>query len=200
MAEIIPFRRLKRAPPRLLPSLAAAAARRRRRGRLLTLVLMLVAFLGSAAAVGLALPYLDGDLGATLRELAGSAVELPPAGVAPGEVVARFPLCGGGFRQTCVVDGDTFWLSGTKYRIADIDTPEVTGFACPAEQRLAAAATRRLGALLGAGPFTLAPVERDEDVYGRKLRLVLRNGRSLGEVLVAEGLAHRWEGGKRGWC
>mgnify|MGYP000049760326 CR=1 FL=1 len=39
------------------------------------------------------------------------------------------------------------------------------------------------------------------DRYGRKLRIVMRNGQSLGGVLVSEGLARNYEGGRRdGWC
>ena len=41
---------------------------------------------------------------------------------------------------------------------------------------------------------------RDTDVYGRQLRVVTRDGQSLGMLLVAEGLAHVWDGGKRSWC
>ncbi len=54
--------------------------------------------------------------------------------------------------------------------------------------------------LLNAGAFTLEREGRDEDRYGRKLRAVKRRGRSLGEVLVAEGLAERWTGRRRDWC
>jgi endonuclease YncB( thermonuclease family) len=57
-------------------------------------------------------------------------------------------------------------------------------------------------ALLAAGPFQLhpAPDGRDEDRYGRKLRIVTRGGRSLGDVLVDEGLARTWTGRREGWC
>jgi endonuclease YncB( thermonuclease family) len=56
-------------------------------------------------------------------------------------------------------------------------------------------------ALLNAGPFTLTRIKRDVDKYGRKLRLVQRDGRSLGDTLVREGLARRYGGGKRSpWC
>jgi micrococcal nuclease len=41
---------------------------------------------------------------------------------------------------------------------------------------------------------------RDEDRYGRKLRTIERDGRSLGDVLVAEGLARPWDGARRSWC
>jgi endonuclease YncB( thermonuclease family) len=98
------------------------------------------------------------------------------------------------------IDGDTFDLAGVRIRVADIDTPEVHG-RCPEESRLASEATRRMAALLGQGPFDLVPIAgRDEDVYGRKLRIVSRGGHSLGEMLVAEGLAHPWVGHKLPWC
>jgi len=99
-----------------------------------------------------------------------------------------------------VVDGDTFWLGGDKIRIADIDTPELHA-RCPAELALAQKATHRLENLLGEGPFEMSPIGgRDEDRYGRKLRIVSRGGRSLGDVLVAEGLARTWTGRREPWC
>ena len=38
------------------------------------------------------------------------------------------------------------------------------------------------------------------DRYGRKLRILTRGGESLGAVLVHEGLARYYEGGRRPWC
>ena len=100
-----------------------------------------------------------------------------------------------------VIDGDTFDYDGERIRIADIDTPEVRG-RCDHESRLAAQATRRMAVLLAAGPFELHPTPdgRDEDRYGRKLRIVTRDGRSLGDMLVAEGLARTWTGRLEPWC
>lgn len=98
-----------------------------------------------------------------------------------------------------VIDGDTFRYGGEKIRIADIDTPEVQG-RCPYETALAARATDRLAALLAVGPFQLETVGRDEDRYGRKLRVVTRGGRSIGDQLVSEGLARTWSGRREPWC
>lgn len=168
----------------------ALPTRRRSNARWTTLWLMLLAFATSAALASLVL----GSVPLQLPRLAPApAISLPA-------VAASFPICGSGHRSTCVVDGDTFWLEGTKYRIADIDTPEVRDFACPAEKALGDRATARLAALLNAGPFALEPADRDEDKYGRKLRIVTRNGASLGAQLVTEGLAHRWGGAQREWC
>jgi len=114
---------------------------------------------------------------------------------------ARFGLCHSGGGNNCVVDGDTFWMGGEKIRIADIDTPETHPSRCAREAALGNAATDRLQILLSAGPFTLLPIDRDTDRYGRKLRIVVRNGGSLGDILVSEGLARPYQGGYReGWC
>ena len=100
-----------------------------------------------------------------------------------------------------VIDGDTFDYGPMRVRIADIDTPEMHG-QCPYETALAARATQRMRALLAAGSFELHALGngRDEDRYGRKLRIVTRGGRSLGDVLVAEGLARTWTGRREPWC
>jgi micrococcal nuclease len=98
-----------------------------------------------------------------------------------------------------VIDGDTFDYGGERIRIADIDTPELRA-RCPEEAARARAATARLGSLLAAGPFELHRSGRDEDRYGRKLRVVTRGGRSLGDSLVAEGLARTWAGRREPWC
>jgi endonuclease YncB( thermonuclease family) len=113
---------------------------------------------------------------------------------------ARFGLCHSGGGTHCVVDGDTFWFQGQKYRIADIDTPETQGPACTAEGALGARATQRLHALLNAGAFSLERGDRETDRYGRALRVVTRDGQSIGGQLVAEGLARPWDGARHPWC
>ena len=117
----------------------------------------------------------------------------PPPALAGGVVAVRSSP------SVRVIDGDTFQYGGEKIRIADIDTPEVRG-RCAYESQLAARATARMEALLREGPFELHATGRDEDRYGRKLRVVTRGGRSLGDVLVAEGLARTWTGRREPWC
>ncbi len=111
------------------------------------------------------------------------------------------PLCKGWPRVNCVIDGDTIWFHGEKIRIADINAPETHDPHCAYEADLGRRATGRMIQLLNAGPFEIVTAgSRDEDVYGRKLRLVERNGISLGMVLVNEGLAESWQGYRRNWC
>lgn len=98
-----------------------------------------------------------------------------------------------------VTDGDSFRLCGERVRISDIDAPELRAL-CPAERLLAERATRRMRQLLAQGPFQMHRLGRDRDRYGRLLRVVTRNGRSLGDQMVREGLARTWTGRREGWC
>lgn len=132
----------------------------------------------------------------TQRDVAGASSRQRPT----ENGAARFEACGA-IRITCVVDGDTFWLNGQKIRIADIDTPEISQPHCQGEYDLGMAAKARLIALLNGGPFELRGAgSRNEDSYGRLLRLVIRNDVSIGDQLVEEGLAHRWIGHQEPWC
>lgn len=130
----------------------------------------------------------------------GTPESLRPLSLLSAGNSPHFELCGT-VRKTCVVDGDTFWLDGVKIRIADIDTPEISEPKCDSEYELGMKATYRLRELLNEGPFELNSIgSRDEDRHGRKLRVVVRNGRSLGDQLVSEGLARTWSGRREPWC
>jgi micrococcal nuclease len=137
------------------------------------------AFLLTATAIGFALP-----------------IEAP----AKDEITRSFTLCHIGGGTNCVVDGDTLWLDGEKIRIADIDAPETHPPRCDREADLGRRATERLHDLVNAGPFSVSALGRDTDRYGRKLRVLTRNGQSLGDTLVSEGLARTWAGRREPWC
>lgn len=142
------------------------------------------ALLGTAYGAG----WLDGI---------GTTGELQAA--ASGERLS-FRYCHTGGGHNCVVDGDTIWLKGEKIRIADIDAPETHDYRCSYEMKLGDQATRRLHDLLESGAVTLESIDRDKDRYGRKLRIVLVDGTSVGDTLVAEGLARYYGNGRRPWC
>lgn len=119
----------------------------------------------------------------------------------PEPIEGRFVTCSGAKRINCVVDGDTFWYRAEKYRISDINTPEIGRPACERERQLGVEAQVALLDSLNAGGLTMERRERrDVDQYGRKLRVVLQDGRSVGDALIARGLAHRWDGRKLNWC
>lgn len=159
---------------------------------------MVLGLIGMAAAASAALFWPSAASG----DARPAAKATPQTRLSTATIPARtFGKCHSGGGLNCVVDGDTFWIDGEKIRIADIDTPETHPARCAEEARLGNAATDRLQALLNAGAFELQPINRDTDRYGRKLRIVMRNGQSLGSVLVSEGLARNYVGGRRdGWC
>lgn len=98
-----------------------------------------------------------------------------------------------------VIDGDTFGIGSERIRIAGIDAPETHPSRCPREAELGNAATQQLKALLGSGTLTISGTGHDR--YGRELRSVKVNGEDVGEAMIAQGLARRYAGGKRGgWC
>lgn len=145
--------------------------------------LAVVAFASAGALIGLNLP-----------------VAAMPDAFSGRQPSTRFGTCHTGGGINCVVDGDTAWIEGVKVRIADIDAPETHPPRCDFEADLGAKATARLRELLDAGPFDLVRIDRDEDRYGRKLRIAVRDGRSIGDQLVGEGLARTWGGRRRPWC
>lgn len=126
--------------------------------------------------------------------VAGALLAIAAQGSA---IQPRFPICGEGRRVTCVVDGDTFWLNRVKYRLADIDAPEVSQPQCRAEAQAGEQATLRLAQLLNAGPIELQ--EHGLDRYERTLVTVRQGGQSVGARMVREGHAREW-GDRRGWC
>lgn len=113
---------------------------------------------------------------------------------------ARFGQCWGRRGTNCVIDGDSLIYQGRQIRIADINAPEIGRPQCAEERARGERAEDRLQELMGEGPFSLKPVDRARDRYGRELFVITREGQSLGSVLVREGLAHEWHGSTRGWC
>ncbi|KZL24250.1 thermonuclease family protein [Pseudovibrio sp. Ad37] len=112
----------------------------------------------------------------------------------------EYQKCDKGRGPDCVIDGDTFYIGYERIRISDINTPETYRPECDYEAQLGAKATARMIELLNAGPFELVATGRDKDRYGRLLRKVVRDGRSLGDILVREGLARHWTGRRKPWC
>lgn len=103
-----------------------------------------------------------------------------------------------------VVDGDTFWAEGVKYRVLDIDTPETQsnprhGYKCDAERRLGNIATRKAEALLLDRKVWIKP--RGEDRYKRTLARVRHTQKEwYGPTMIELGVAAKWTGRKHKWC
>lgn len=112
----------------------------------------------------------------------------------------KFFLCGTAKQDDCVLAADAFMLKGQKIRIAGIEVPDIKKPRCEAERIKASDAKLRVRAFLDSGPFDLLLANAgDEDSKGQKIRAVSRNGITLSDVLVREGLAKR-PGVGGGWC
>jgi endonuclease YncB( thermonuclease family) len=100
-----------------------------------------------------------------------------------------------------IVDGDTIKAPfGVTYRLLGFDTPETRFARCDAERELGLAAKDRLEELLTIGEVRVLESGK-LDRYGRTLASVTVNGRDVGEILIGEGLARPYQGGRRGsWC
>lgn len=103
--------------------------------------------------------------------------------------------------DNCVIDGDSFLFNGERILIADIDAPETKLAKCDEERSRGAHAKARLRELLNAGRFTVvnAPAGFLDQEAGKR-RLVMRNGKSLGAVLIAEGLVRKRASRPTSWC
>ncbi|SFK81571.1 hypothetical protein SAMN04488498_113125 [Mesorhizobium albiziae] len=101
--------------------------------------------------------------------------------------------------MTCLVDGDTGWERGVKWRLKGIDTPEYPAHAeCDQEPQFAKIATYRMLELMSAG---YAIEWLGENDGSRELvQISLMDGRDVGMVLVSEGHAVSWPHVPGVWC
>lgn len=104
-------------------------------------------------------------------------------------------------RAITVTDGDTIKTATEKFRILEIDTPEVQKgmYGCIAEKMLGDRATAFVeNAIANA---RTVEVERDgQDRFGRTLAHVYVDGANLADLLLREGLAGRYLGHQVDWC
>ncbi|AYD01872.1 hypothetical protein [Neorhizobium sp. NCHU2750] len=118
-----------------------------------------------------------------------------------GAYQAKFFLCGSAKQDDCVVTADRFVVHGQKIRLVGVEVPDINKPHCEAERIKASDAKLRVRAFLDSGPFDLVSWKgNDAEVDGHELRDITRNGRSLSDILVNEGLAKRPGAGKNGWC
>lgn len=108
-----------------------------------------------------------------------------------------------------VIDGDTVEAHGRVLRLLDIDAPETRRAACDAERAAGEIASLRLQLLLRTAQGGRVGIDPDGrvDRWGRALVRITDDGRDLGAILVAEGLALPWLTGRAAkaerlahWC
>lgn len=102
-------------------------------------------------------------------------------------------ICSGGDREarkvTCLVDGDTGWERGVKWRLKGVDTPEYAAHAeCSEEPEQAAQATIRMLELMNDG-YKIEWLNQKGSARRDLVRVRLSDGRDAGQVLIDEGFA-----------
>lgn len=104
-------------------------------------------------------------------------------------------------KVTCLVDGDTGWEKGKKWRLQHIDTPELSRPQCRQEKQKGEAALHRLSELMAPGYTLQYSGNKDRTSDRRDLVTVrLSDGRDAGQVLIKEGLAQPWPNTGNVWC
>jgi len=109
-----------------------------------------------------------------------------------------------------IIDGDTFGatvLMGNdmeipvRVRFMDIDAPELNG-ECESEIIAAHAAKDRLAELIPVGSRVMLTQIKDDKFLGRINAFVADGmGRNISEIMISEGHARKYGGGRReGWC
>ena len=101
-------------------------------------------------------------------------------------------------RQIRVIDGDTIVTDGKTIHLFGFAAPGMQGAQCRAERDLGAKAVKRMRDLIQAGTLDYSPVTCSCPAttlgrlicrFARTCGTLKANGRDVGEILVAEGLA-----------
>jgi micrococcal nuclease len=104
-------------------------------------------------------------------------------------------------RSIYVIDGDTIDINGARYRLVGFDTPETYRPKCDYEKALGNQPTARLKQLIGGIAIIDLAVQPGRDRYGRGLARLFVNDYDVGAILINEGLARPYNGGRRAsWC
>ena len=102
-----------------------------------------------------------------------------------------------------VIDGDTYqdMNTGERVRLENIDTPETGPRAhCTAERNLGNRATQQArNFITNARQLDVRRTGRT-DRYDRVIAFIEVDGRDLGQMMIAEGLARPWRGRREPWC
>ena len=110
-------------------------------------------------------------------------------------------ICSGAKARTgtCIIDGDSGWNDGARWRLIDIDAPSLGGKTCKAEAARARTARDRLAALMSGG-YEIR-WKGGFDVRGSRLvDIQMADGRNAGTVLMHENLAQEWPTTGNIWC
>lgn len=108
-----------------------------------------------------------------------------------------FDSCGNGARAACVLSPREFAYGDRTYHLSDVRTPDGQFPACDAEEQLAGKAKRTFIGILNGGAFESLPDPSDSDPAAR---ILMRDGVSIGQIMIAKGVAKPWAPKPYNWC
>lgn len=129
--------------------------------------------------------------------LPASTTASAPSIDAPATISTRFAACDDLDGQACVLATDAYAYQGRRYHLADISAPQLEGAACPQEAALARAGRTALQGMLNGGSFEAHADPADSDPTAR---ILLRDGVSLGQLLILKHYARPWSSKPINWC
>ncbi|SCW52644.1 hypothetical protein SAMN02927924_01058 [Sphingobium faniae] len=155
----------------------------------LPLTALLLALLGGAAAIlaiGPQLLWAQPDSRHGSRGFGGIVIN------------TTFDMCGSGKRgAACVMSPREFSYGNTTYYLSDIRAPDGQYPVCDAEAQLAGKAQRTFIGILNGGAFESLPDPADSDPAAR---ILMRDGVSIGQIMIAKGVAQPWAPQRYNWC
>jgi endonuclease YncB( thermonuclease family) len=99
------------------------------------------------------------------------------------------------------VDGDTFTIDKARYRIRNLDAPELPPRAgCQLETERGYEARREAKRLIQLAGRAEVRLSGAEDDFGRPLVTLTLDGQDFAELMIAEGLAAPFTNPPRDWC
>ncbi|BBF68876.1 MULTISPECIES: nuclease [Sphingomonas] len=147
---------------------------------------LLLAALGIAGAVALLIAHILPAPGDAAKDVA-----------APTSINARFALCDDVRGDACILSANAYAWRGTRYHLSDISVPSDTAPRCSAEAARAQKGRAALAAMLNGGAFEARPDAADPDPSAR---LLLRDGVSIGQLMILKGHARAWSRNPIDWC
>lgn len=109
----------------------------------------------------------------------------------------EFALCDDAKGAACVLSADAYAWRGKRYHLADIQAPSEIDPRCQQEAALARKGRSALFAMMNGGAFQALPDSADTDPSAR---ILLRDGVSIGQLMILKGHAKPWSRQPVDWC
>lgn len=110
-------------------------------------------------------------------------------------IIDAFSACDDAAGHACVLSPGQFSYRGRSYRLSDVAAPSLIDPACPLEEEIAQKGRMTLLALMNGGAFEMMVDPADDSA-----RILMRDGVSLGALLILKGYAKPATTVRFDWC